>query len=47
MERERDRERERELAGEGQRERGRRRILSRLHAVNTEPNVGLSNSHKQ
>ena len=28
-------------AGEGQREGGRERILSRLHAVSTEPDVGL------
>ena len=28
-------------AGEGQRERGRQRIPSRLHAVSTEPDMGL------
>ena len=38
---EREREREREQEGEGQRERERKRILSRLHAVSTEPDVGL------
>ena len=28
-------------AGEGQRERERERILSRLHAISTDPNTGL------
>ena len=40
IEREREREREREKAGRG-REREGERILSRLHTVSMEPDVGL------
>ena len=34
--------RERECAGKEQRDRGREKIPSRLHAVSTEPNLGLN-----
>ena len=40
-ERERERKRERERVSRGGAERGRERIQSRLHAVSSEPNVGL------
>ena len=35
------------MKGEGQRERERKRITGRLHAVSTEPDVGLEPTNRE